>query len=720
MYPSMPTTMPDVNLKVYGSFVSYYVIYQEGEHIVNKVIQKAGSNVSLIDKYEEDGYSFTPWETTDVTVSDNQFTMPRSDVVFKTTRSINSYTITYMLDNNKYYSETKKYLENCPLYSDPNPLKGHTFSGWQCNDVEIINGKFIMTNKDIVFKGTYQKNNYLVIYKLNGEKLYQDTYTYQDIVTIRDDEVKKGFIFSGWIIPSDIIVNDNKFTMGDKDIIIEGNMTKGQFNIYIYVDDSTEIIKSLKADYLENVTLSLELTTYLEVDYWESDDVVIQDNNFIMPSNDVSINCVTKYRSFKVKYLESSTGNLVKEESVQYLNTANVDTSSCIRRGKELISWQYYSGLSTPLTNNSFTMPANDVIFVGEWTPCFTIDDGINYDKYDTENSLVSGYSYNCYDRVLEINDRNLTLSGNIENVLIFINTDNITLSNLTISSNEEGYYYTYYRNDIEFYYRSEIDACILINTIEERTININIDGIVEINKQENNEYEFVSSISTINNQRNQYLELVNLEYGEICFNGIGREKSILRIKDSNYGIFSYLSVSINDLTLDINSKNSGLIGGEINLSNCDINISSDEGEAISAQSESSVNQYDLNINDCTLDITGAIYCSNTYEFTGKTSGIVKSSYPCIRSNGNIKFSLDDNYQIKFKKTTSTEDLQSVIEKIYYSQIIFENNNGFISEKSLSFEQSKKQFYNEFDCLGYKDNELFILVDEVIIGHLPE
>ena len=73
--------------------------------------------------------------------------MPANDITVEGTFSVNSYTVTFMIDNEVYKTFNVKYGAEIELPSVPEK-DGYTFSGWE-------NVPETMPAKDIVIQGSY-------------------------------------------------------------------------------------------------------------------------------------------------------------------------------------------------------------------------------------------------------------------------------------------------------------------------------------------------------------------------------------------------------------------------------------------------------------------------------------------------------------------------------------------------------------------------------------
>ena len=191
-----PETMPAEDITITGSFsVNIYTITYivDGEVYATDELTY-GSEIVLIDEPTKEGYTFSGW-------SEAPETMPAEDIEITGSFSVNTYSITYIVDGEVYATDELTYGSEIVLRDEPTK-EGYTFSGWSeapetmpAHDIEIT-GSFIptenvsevemdvniqTTNNGIILLNAY--NNVVRVYTINGilvEKI--DKYTGEEIV----------------------------------------------------------------------------------------------------------------------------------------------------------------------------------------------------------------------------------------------------------------------------------------------------------------------------------------------------------------------------------------------------------------------------------------------------------------------------------------------------------------------------------------------------------
>ena len=163
---------------------------------------KAGAEVSALANPQKEGYTFSGWDGVPTE-------MPDHDVVVTGSFSVNSYTLTYVLDGETYQTFTIVYGEQPTTVTVPD-REGYTFSGWE-------GLPSTMPANDVTVTGSYIVNTYTLTYVLDGETYGTFTVAYGEHPTIVPDPTREGYTFEGWEgIPG---------TMPAHDVVVTGHFT---------------------------------------------------------------------------------------------------------------------------------------------------------------------------------------------------------------------------------------------------------------------------------------------------------------------------------------------------------------------------------------------------------------------------------------------------------------------------------------------------------------
>ena len=214
-WSEIPETMPSHDVEVTGTFSinSYTLIYKvDGEEYKSFAVVY-GTAITPEAEPTKEGYTFSGW-------SEIPATMPAHDVEVNGSFTINSYTLTYMVDGEEYKTLTVVYGTAITPEAEPKK-EGHTFNGWS----EI---PATMPAHDVVVTGIFTVNYYILTYIVDGEVYKTLTIAYDTVITPEAQPVKIGYTFSGWSnIPA---------TMPAHDITITGSYTINSYKLTYVVD----------------------------------------------------------------------------------------------------------------------------------------------------------------------------------------------------------------------------------------------------------------------------------------------------------------------------------------------------------------------------------------------------------------------------------------------------------------------------------------------------
>ena len=198
--------------------VNYYI---DGEfYAVDSV--KHGDTIIPRAEPKKENYEFSGW-------SDIPETMPAHDVTITGTFIANTYTITYMVDNEIFAIDTIAYGDTIIPIAELT-TEGYTFSGWS-------NIPETMPAEDIVVTGMFVINTYTITYVVDSVVYATDSITYGDTIILLDEPTQEGYTFSGWSEVPEI--------MPAEDITIEGTFNVNYYALKYIVDNEPFATDSL-------------------------------------------------------------------------------------------------------------------------------------------------------------------------------------------------------------------------------------------------------------------------------------------------------------------------------------------------------------------------------------------------------------------------------------------------------------------------------------------
>lgn len=303
-------------------------IPEEAPLLPDITLYAKGAKVQTALEPKLQGYSFSGWSSTDVDINNNLFTMPESDVVLKGNfTKINSYNVKYEIEGiipDDYITPgTKDYYPNSYVnidsLSEGDKVGNYIFSGWT-TDVELnyINDKFEMPEREVIFKGSFEEIKYNVSYQFydtvlppNYESLLPNSVNYKpgEMVTLPNVDEVEGYEFLGWYSASN-------FEMPNEDVVIYGEWKEkaGTFEPVIekrivndiYYKTSDEII--FKITVFNNENFPIKNVLVMEDDntsFINGDNYNVLTNHLASIPEIQSNSSVTLYSVYKVKKEDS-------------------------------------------------------------------------------------------------------------------------------------------------------------------------------------------------------------------------------------------------------------------------------------------------------------------------------------------------------------------------------------------------------------------------------
>lgn len=345
------TKMPNKNLvaKAYSNevFIYYYVDGNE----ISKSHGDVQGLYQVEDKYIKKGYTVTDWQTSDVSISNNSFVMPAKDVVFTSTTSINSYTLTYSHDNRVYKEETIQYGTFILLIETPNDESGITYD-WDSEDVNLTGTGFTMPDHNVLITSTQVVKTVRIVYYV-GDTVYSILATRPGKNVILIDKPEG---VDDWYINNEPVTS---IVVPDTDVFVYSEYKDIKYTITFDVDAGLEYDGEYYVDVVAGERYELPeaptLDSYMSgsvTDGWYSIDAEILTENgtqyIIMPAYDVYIhafaypdntggNVATTYLVLDTEKVEFLKYNVVDNEVPIYFEYPSVN-------GYQFVHWEDSDG----------------------------------------------------------------------------------------------------------------------------------------------------------------------------------------------------------------------------------------------------------------------------------------------------------------------------------------------------------------------------------------
>ena len=323
--PALPETMPIGGLAVKAQWVinKYTLTYVIDGQEYSKSEVEYNATITQLDDPVREGYTFSGW-------SEIPATMPAHDVEVTGSFTVNSYTLTYIVDGNAYKTLTVDY--GTAITPEAEPTKeGYTFSGWS----EI---PATMPANDVEVTGSFTVNSYTLTYIVDGNAYKTLTVDYGTAITPEAEPTKEGYTFSGWSeIPA---------TMPAHDVEVTGSFIVNSYTLTYIVDGNA--YKTLTVDYGTAITPEAEPTKEgYTFSGWSEIPAT-------MPANDVEVTGSFTVNSYTLTYIVD--GNAYKTLTVDY-GTAITPEAEPTKEGYTFSGWSEIPA----------TMPAHDVEVTGSF-----------------------------------------------------------------------------------------------------------------------------------------------------------------------------------------------------------------------------------------------------------------------------------------------------------------------------------------------------------------
>ena len=152
------------------------------------------------------------------------------------------HTVTYQPNGGNWSGSTNPVVYNSLYKGDTHTVQqteptrdGYTFTGWKLEGTDTIymlNGTIKMPDSDVVLVAQWKQSQFEVEYQYDGEVPEKapalprsQKATCNDQVTVEATPPLDGYTFSGWT-SSDVTIENGKFTMPAKDVILTGTWAK--------------------------------------------------------------------------------------------------------------------------------------------------------------------------------------------------------------------------------------------------------------------------------------------------------------------------------------------------------------------------------------------------------------------------------------------------------------------------------------------------------------
>lgn len=238
------------------------------------------------------------------------------------------------------------------------PNAGYNFSSWTVlsGNVSILRNSFMMPAEDVFLRANFNTIKYTVtVTGANGSPSGSGTYTIDEIVSLSPNP-DEGYGFVRWEINPSISISNNKFTMPASDVTVTAIYDAIEYTVNVTAKDNAGNPTG-SGQYVagQEVLLSPEPKEGYTFRFWTSS-MIITDNKFIMPTNNVEV--VGHYTNVYTVTVYGENGAPTGGGEIAFGDTVNLTPNP--NDGYQFVRWEVESGDVT-IEGNSFTMPPRNV-----------------------------------------------------------------------------------------------------------------------------------------------------------------------------------------------------------------------------------------------------------------------------------------------------------------------------------------------------------------------
>lgn len=323
---AMPATVPTADAKYYAKYeaANYNVTFKADGETVRSEDALYGSTIVPPDAPSKVGNTFKGWAvegTTDIVTFDDNTTVPVGGVTYVAIFEVNTYKITYYVDNVIVNVDEYKYGDKVTAYTYT-PETGASFGGWTTAIPET------MPANDVNIYGTTSTNAYTVIFTINGVEHTRLSFNYGDTVTAPEYTIPEGYSFSGWNLPE---------TMPAEDITLDATLTKNSYFVKYYLfEGDTAPYAEFTVDYGDVIPVPKEPEKPgYQFQGWDYENL----GTATMPAQALNIYANMAKEEYAIEF-EGADGSIVSDWIGYYGDTITADQAPEVtKEGSRFVGW---------------------------------------------------------------------------------------------------------------------------------------------------------------------------------------------------------------------------------------------------------------------------------------------------------------------------------------------------------------------------------------------
>ncbi len=323
---AMPATVPTADAKYYTKYeaANYNVTFKADGETVRSGEALFGSTIVPPDAPSKVGNTFKGWAvegTTDIVTFDDNTTVPVGGVTYVAIFEVNTYKITYYVDNVIVNVDEYKYGDKVTAYNYT-PEAGESFGGWTTTIPET------MPANDVNIYGTTSTNTYTVTFNVNGKEYTKLSFAYGANVTAPAYTVPEGYSFTGWNLPE---------TMPAENITLDATLTKNSYFVKYYLfEGDTEPYAEFTVSYGDVIpTPDVPEKPGYQFQGWDYENL----GTATMPAQALNIYANMAKEEYAIEF-EGADGTIVSDWIGYYGDVINADQAPEVtKEGSRFVGW---------------------------------------------------------------------------------------------------------------------------------------------------------------------------------------------------------------------------------------------------------------------------------------------------------------------------------------------------------------------------------------------
>ena len=349
---------------------------QSDEEITLTVTPDAG--------YTLDTLTVTDADNNNVTITDNNFTMPAADVTVTAAFIPIDYMVT--VSTATYGTVTVSKTDGAHVGDEivltVTPDTGYEFDTLTVkdvdnNDVTVTDNAFTMPASAVTVSATFKKADYSITIADNIENgtvtADKATANYGDTVALTptpDTGCELDTLTVKDADNNDVSTTDNAFTMPASNVAVNANFKKIDYTVTIAdnISNGTVTADKATANYGDTVTLTPAPDTGYELDTLavkdaENNDVTVTDNAFTMPASAVTVSATFKKADYSITIADNIENGTVTADkaTANYGDTVALTPTPDTGCELDTLTVKDADNNDVSTTDNAFTMPASNV-----------------------------------------------------------------------------------------------------------------------------------------------------------------------------------------------------------------------------------------------------------------------------------------------------------------------------------------------------------------------